>query len=197
MSGAYNKLIRISIILCLFVFTMLCWFNLEYIIIVATTNMQEFVFSILSIATKSIGLTTIFVTFFNKWLWRWKLFKFLAGDMPVLAEKYKGKLRFEYNGKVQERDSCIFIKQTFLSIFIRLETDESCSNSLTAVINEYNSSKSLIYTYLNTPRAEILDRSAIHFGTAMLNIDEDQETLSGNYFTIRNSRGSMKFYVKD
>ena len=48
----------------------------------------------------------------------------------------------------------------------------------------------LIYTYLNTPRAEIQDRSAIHYGTAMLSID-DPKHLAGNYFTIRKSRGSM------
>ena len=53
-------------------------------------------------------------------------------------------------------------------------------------------SKMLIYTYLNTPRAEIQDRSAIHYGAAMLNVD-DPKRLTGNYFTTRLSRGSMDF----
>lgn len=50
----------------------------------------------------------------------------------------------------------------------------------------------LVYIYFNEPRAEIQDRSAIHYGTAMLKISKHKE-LTGNYYTGRNSKGSMKF----
>ncbi|WP_418418279.1 hypothetical protein [Blautia sp.] len=55
-----------------------------------------------------------------------------------------------------------------------------------------NSEKQLIYTYLNTPRAELQNRSSIHYGTAMLRID-NPERITGNYYTSRLSRGSMDF----
>ena len=116
----------------------------------------------------------------------------IAGGMPVLAKKYKGKIRFHRDDIDQERDSEIGIEQTFLNVTVRLGTDESSSSSVTATIKEENGSKMLIYTYLNTPRAEIQDRSAIHYGTAMLNVD-DPKHLTGNYYTTRLSRGSMDF----
>ena len=116
----------------------------------------------------------------------------IAGGMPVLAKRYKGKIRFNREDRDQELDSEIGIDQTFLNIAITLETVESSSNSVTAAIKNENGSKMLIYTYLNTPRAEIQDRSAIHYGTAMLRVD-DPKHLVGNYYTSRVSRGSMDF----
>ena len=112
--------------------------------------------------------------------------------MPVLAKKYKGKIRFAQEDEEQERDSEIGIEQTFLNVTVKLGTDESSSNSVTATIKEENGSKKLIYTYLNTPRAEIQGKSAIHYGTAMLVVDNPKH-LTGNYYTTRLSRGSLEF----
>ena len=112
--------------------------------------------------------------------------------MPILAKKYKGKIRFHWDNQDQERDSVIGIEQTFLNVIVKFGTDESSSNSVIATIETINNEKQLIYTYLNTPRAEIQDRSAMHFGTAMLNVD-DSKHITGNYYTTRLSRGSMDF----
>ena len=71
-------------------------------------------------------------------------------------------------------------------------TNESSSNSITATIETINNEKQLVYTYLNTPRAEIQNRSAIHYGTAMLKVD-DSKHITRNYYTTRLSRGSMDF----
>lgn len=71
-------------------------------------------------------------------------------------------------------------------------TIESHSNSITAVIENVNNEKQLIYTFINTPKAELQDGSAIHFGTAMLCID-DPKRIRGNYYTSRLTRGSMDF----
>ena len=141
---------------------------------------------------EAIAISSLFMWAFNKWWWKYKVFNFLAGGMPVLSKSYKGKIRFVWEEKEQERGSEIGIEQTFLNVTVKLGTDESSSNSVTAVIKEENGSKMLIYTYLNTPRAEIQNRSAIHYGTAMLSID-DPKHLTGNYFTTRQSRGSMDF----
>ena len=70
--------------------------------------------------------------------------------------------------------------------------NESTSNSVTAGIEKVNNEQQLIYTYLNTPKAELQDRSAIHYGTAMLCVD-DSKKLTGNYYTSRSTRGSMMF----
>ena len=112
--------------------------------------------------------------------------------MPVLAKKYKGTIRFNWEGKEQERESEIGIEQTFLNVIVKLGTHESTSNSVTAVVETVNNEKQLVYTYLNTPRAELQNRSAIHYGTAMLRVG-DSTHLLGNYYTSRLSRGSMDF----
>ena len=149
-------------------------------------------YTLFGYAGEAIGITTIFMACFNKWWWKWKPLNMIAGGMPVLAKRYKGKIRFNREDRDQELDSEIGIDQTFLNIAITLETVESSSNSVTAAIKNENGSKMLIYTYLNTPRAEIQDRSAIHYGTAMLRVD-DPKHLAGNYYTSRVSRGSMDF----
>ncbi len=145
-------------------------------------------------AGEAIGTSAIVMAVFNKWGWKWKPLNFLAGGMPVLEKKYKGKIRFIWEGKEQERDSQIIIIQTFLKVVVKLGTAESSSNSITATIIETNNENQLIYTYENTPRAELQNRSAIHYGTAMLKVD-DPKHLTGNYYTGRLSRGSMDFWA--
>lgn len=45
---------------------------------------------------------------------------------------------------------------------------------------------------LNTPKAEVRHRSEIHYGTAMLYVD-NPKVLKGQYFTDRKSTGDMVF----
>ena len=116
----------------------------------------------------------------------------MTGELPVLAKHYKGTITFVWNDVQQTMNSEIWIEQTFLNVSVKLGTNESTSNSVTASIEKVNNEQQLIYTYLNTPRAELQDRSAIHYGTAMLCVD-DSKKLTGNYYTSRSTRGSMIF----
>lgn len=54
----------------------------------------------------------------------------------------------------------------------------------------------LTYCYLNVPQANVRERSAMHYGTAMLCV-ENPEELKGQYFSDRKTTGDMKFYVED
>lgn len=54
--------------------------------------------------------------------------------------------------------------------------------------------KKLIYTYLNSPRAEL--QSPIHYGTVILDIDNPNQ-LEGNYYTNRGTKGSMSFEINN
>ena len=106
---------------------------------------------------------------------RKKPFYFLTGELPVLAKHYKGTITFVWDGVKQTRNSEIWIDQTFLNVSVKLGTNESTSNSVTAGIEKVNNEQQLIYTYLNTPKAELQDRSAIHYGTAMLCVDDSRK----------------------
>ena len=109
-----------------------------------------------------------------------------------LAKHYKGTITFVWDGVEQTRNSEIGLIKRFLNVSVKLGTNESTSNSITASIEKVNSEQKLIYTYLNTPRAELQNRSAIHYGTAMLCVD-DSKKVTGNYYTSRLTRGSMMF----
>lgn len=138
---------------------------------------------------EAIGTAAIIMMVFNKWAWKWKWLSWIH-HIPVLAKEYKGTFISNYDGVA--RLGTIIINQTFLAVAVQYKTDESSSRSLTASFCEVQSVQHLIYTYQNEPRAEIQDRSPIHYGTAMLDASNPM-ILEGNYFTGRKTGGSMKF----
>lgn len=146
-------------------------------------------YNFLGFIGEAIGIAAIVMTVFNKWAWKWKWLHWMH-DVPVLARNYNGTFISDYDGV--KRFGMLVINQTFLTVTVQLKTDESNSRSLTASFSEVQSVKHLIYNYQNDPRAEIQDRSPIHYGTAMLNVSNPM-ILEGNYFTGRKSRGSMRF----
>ena len=193
MSEASKKFMKMSIWTTLVLFALrflIGWSELSEI----KQNMALFkgCYTVFGYAGEAIGVAALFMAGFNKWFWKWKPLNALAGGMPILAKKYKGKIRYVWESETKERESEIDIDQTFLNVTVKLGTVESSSNSVTATIETINNEKQLIYTYLNTPRAELQNRSAIHYGTAMLKLD-DVKHLTGNYYTSRLSRGSMDF----
>lgn len=146
-------------------------------------------YNFLGFIGEAIGIAAIVMAVFNKWAWKWKWLHWIH-DVPVLARNYNGTFISDYDDV--KRFGMLVINQTFLTVTVQLKTDESNSRSLTASFSEVQSVKHLIYNYQNDPRAEIQDRSPMHYGTAMLNVSNPM-ILEGNYFTGRKSRGSMKF----
>lgn len=146
-------------------------------------------YNFLGFIGEAIGIAAIVMAVFNKWAWKWKWLHWIH-DVPVLARNYNGTFISDYDDV--KRFGMLVINQTFLTVTVQLKTDESNSRSLTASFIEVQSVKHLIYNYQNDPRAEIQDRSPMHYGTAMLNVSNPM-ILEGNYFTGRKSRGSMKF----
>lgn len=195
MNESAKKFMSISIWIAVFLFAIRCFIGLNGI--TTSIGKQDYLdcgYSIYGYAGEAIGATAIFMALFNKWLWKKKPFCFLAGELPVLAKHYKGTITFVWNNAKQTRNSEIWIEQTFLNVSVKLGTVESSSNSVTATIEKINNEQLLIYTYLNTPKAELQDRSAIHYGTAMLCV-RDSTKLTGNYYTGRSTKGSMDFHA--
>ena len=139
---------------------------------------------------EAIGITTIIMALYEKWLWRLNKFE----DLPLLKKKYNGKLKSSYD-KI-ERDAQLVINQTLLSIHVILISNESKSKSISASIDDILGEKQLTYCYLNTPKVEFRNRSEIHYGTAMLSI-ANSDILIGQYFTDRCTRGDMEFIAEE
>lgn len=138
---------------------------------------------------EAIIVAAIVMSIFNKWAWKWKLL-YRLHNVPVLAKRYVGELKSDSGNKNLLGE--IIIHQTFLTLEVLFKTEESTSRSLTASINKLQSVHQLIYTYQNDPRGELQNRSPIHYGTVILNVN-NPKIMEGNYFTSRKSKGSMRF----
>ena len=190
MNDIVNKFMNISIWLTAIFLLIRCFISWADIKSAwETGNITTLCYNFYGFIGESIGISAIIMLIFNKYAWKWKLVRWMH-DTPVLAEKYTGTFVSDYDNI--ERSGNIIINQTFLSISVQLVTNESKSRSLSASLSNIQDVLYLIYTYQNDPRAEIQNRSPIHYGTAILDVS-NPAILEGNYFTGRNSRGSIKF----
>ena len=156
-----------------------------------SNNLVKCAYSIFGYAGEAIGIAALLMVLFNRFLWKWKPFNFILGENPVLAKKYKGTITYNYGKRKKTKDVEVEIRQTFLNVNITFTSDESRSNAIVASIETIDNEQRLIYTYHNVPNSTVQDRSPIHYGTAILSIDE-QANLAGNYYTSRCSRGQLK-----
>ena len=121
MTEASKKFVTLSIWVAVFIFALRCLISWSDITTaVAEKKIIECGYSVFGYAGEAIGITTVFMACFNKWWWKWKPLNWLSGGMPVLAKKYKGKIRFAQEDEEQERDSEIGIEQTFLNVTVKL-----------------------------------------------------------------------------
>lgn len=147
------------------------------------------IYVIFGFAGEAIGITAIIATFYERWLWRYIPLE----NTPKLFKEYEGVFISDYDNV--ERNARLEIKQTLLTVQVTLITGESRSKSISSSIDIILNEKQLTYCYLNTPRAMVRPRSEIHYGTAMLCI-ENLDEIHGQYFTDRKTTGDMKFTKK-
>lgn len=153
---------------------------------------------IFKVISNTVLVITLYGFAFNRYLWHLPVFTFMHWfvKVPYLAGEWTGIIRYKWPLDApdwSEKPMSIKIKQTFLHIQVSVKTDESWSKTIggTFDVDEDNGFSSLIYTYLNTPNADVRDRSQIHYGTAILSISDDMQTLHGNYFNDRKASGVM------
>lgn len=148
------------------------------------------IYNICGLAGEAIGATAIIATLYERWIWRYIPFE----NMPKLFKEYEGKFVSDYDNV--ERSASLEIKQTLLTIQVTLITGESRSKSISSSIDTILNEKQLTYCYLNTPQAMVRHRSEIHYGTAMLCI-ENPDKIHGQYFTDRKTTGDMIFTKRE
>lgn len=160
-----------------------------------------------SFVMDSIGKTVttigIICVLFCKHLWKCKLFKKWLVLIPDLSGIWEGNIDSDWiNGQKLDRslitDVTLSIKQSLFKVSCVLKTDESKSESFSSlfIIDEDNQRKQLLYSYQNVPNGDKLDDSPIHYGTVMLDINSNNNYLSGNYWTNRHTSGKIQFVLK-
>ena len=141
----------------------------------------------------AISITTIIVTIFVLWAWKFRIFRSWFVPIPNLNGNWKGRIKYNYEGKEKSHIIQVHIKQTFASIIVNLETTESKSKNFCGSFNidKNRGVKQLIYSYFNEPDVKYRDRSPLHYGTTKLDISQDNKTMEGEYWTNRGSVGSI------
>jgi hypothetical protein len=122
---------------------------------------------------------------FNRFLWRYSIFKYLGVEVPDLNGEWKGKLRSSYDNHNLERIVKVTIEQNWREMGMILTTDQSKSRTLTSSLLVMQSRRPiLIYNYFDEPRSSSVETMHSHRGTGFLELISSDE-LEGEYYTGR------------
>ncbi len=134
------------------------------------------------------------------WRWIWKRVPYLEKFFPDLNGIWWGSLQSNYRkpGATVPIDPipiAIRIRQSFFRTSVVLQSAESGSQSVREVleVDRNNGTYGIWYLYMNNPDLPLQERSRKHDGCAKLqmNLDVDRNHLTGQYFTERNTNGTM------
>nr|WP_316624993.1 hypothetical protein [uncultured Ruminococcus sp.] len=190
MGSNWKKFLQISLWLTVILFIIrliISWSDIA--LLLSHHSYWEFTYSLFGFIGEAIGVSTILMAIFNKWIWKASAIRWIH-NCPVLCKRYRGTFISDYDQ--QKRDGQIIVKQTFLSVSVRFVSGESSSKSITASFEHTDTFPSLVYTYINEPKGNIQERSPIHYGTVVFDVS-DPNHISGNYYTDRKTKGHMDF----
>lgn len=176
-------------------------FNIKkYISIIAGLAIILFVIGVcivkLSIFdSMSFSITIVFILscLFSTIMWKWKVFQGWLVPFPNLNGLWSGYIESTFENAKKKISIDVSIQQTFFHIQVCLKTKESKSNSVVASfnINKDRNIKQLCYTYRNEPKGKILDKSPIHYGSVLLDINASNKEMEGTYWTGRKTSGDI------
>ena len=128
---------------------------------------------------------------FDRCCWKWNLLSNVGLiKTPNLNGEWIGHLQTSHDGFNGKTVIILRIKQSWTQINIVLSTNTSSSHSETAsIITGHPKGIVLSYQYWNKPQANAIDTMHIHPGTTLLELNMEENTLNGEYYTGRD-RGS-------
>ena len=173
-----------------------------YIIIFVFTqnfNSIDFQKAITHIST-TISVNIVIWMIFINWAWKLKLFYPWLVKTPNLAGEWEGHIKSTWKNKELEPiPTLVKIEQSFFHIQVRVQTGESRSYSIGASfdIDKERGFQQLFYSYLNTPKPGVRDRSQIHYGSTLLNFEGfNVNEMNGEYCTTRETTGEISLKRK-
>lgn len=151
-----------------------------------------------NLPTAAVVLTVAF----DLWMWKWPGIRNLVAR-PRIGGTWTTTITPRPDAHIPPDGSrgpivaTTVIEQTFWTLVVSLTTTESRSTSLAAHIERDGASKKryqATYTYRNSPKAAVRDRSPVHVGAVHLNVDGDEPAaMEGSYWTDRLTAGDMEF----
>ena len=150
----------------------------------------------------TVGVVVVVLFAFDRWLWRVPLVA-RALHCPVLQGTWHGQLRSSWVDpttglSVGPVDVFLAITQTYSRISLRLMTPESASRSLVVSLDAPRDDIARVTsTYQNVPTLLIQDRSRIHHGALLLDVEGSPVSrLVGSYWTDRDTKGEVCFETR-
>lgn len=144
-----------------------------------------------------IGFWTIFLGFYEKWLWRYDVFGILFEPQPNLNGTWQGILKSNYVNPETKKDEpeieiYLTVTQTFSTINYKMFTKEMVSELISGkLLKDENGQFTLYGVYRSTPNILIQERSPIHLGA--IQIAYSNKKLEGSYWTHRETKGTILF----
>ena len=177
-------------------------FGTYIILFLATQDLNSIDFhKALSHISTTITINIILWLIFIKWAWKWRIFYPWLVPFPNLSGNWKGTVLSNWQGQTQqEKPIEISITQTFFNIQVRMKTDESRSYSVGASfdIDQDRGQQQLFYSYMNTPKASVREKSEMHYGSTVLNFEGFKVSkMEGDYWTSRETTGEIKLTRKN
>jgi hypothetical protein len=147
----------------------------------------------------TVSVVSAACVIFERWAWRWIIFKGWLVDVPHLQGTWSASLVSSWvDPKTGERlapiSAVMVIRQSFSTFSARLFTRESSSFFVAhKIVRQNDGVFQLFGVYQNTPDIALRgDRSEIHFGALMLEVRGDPALkLEGHYWTDRATKGSL------
>ena len=139
----------------------------------------------------SYAVTVVTLIFYIYEEWAWRIIPW--NRPPVLKKQYSGTIRYTFKGTAGEKPIGIQIKQTWLGIDIKTNTDINSSVTITAAIVSEFGQDVLYYTYMTNPSAATQKSNPIQHGTCRMVLEGDNKTIRGKYWTSSNTTGDIEW----
>jgi hypothetical protein len=171
-------------------------------IFLLTQNLESIDFhKALTHVSTTISINIILWMIFIAWAWKFKIFYPWLVPFPNLSGDWEGTIKSNWKEKELEPIPIeVSITQNFFNVQVRIKTKESRSYSIGASfdIDNERGFQQLFYTYLNTPKAGVKERSEMHYGSTILNFDGFKVTkMDGDYWTNRETTGEITLTKKN
>lgn len=153
----------------------------------------------------AVTIITIIGFSFCRFFWKCKLFKKWLVLIPDLNGNWEGVIESswvnpETKEKLEPIKAELTIKQSLFHISCIMKTTEMKSQSITAGFNIVPDDQvyQMVYTYMSIPKQNIQERSRIHYGTIIFDMQNncDCNEMTGNYWTGRNTNGFIRMEKK-
>lgn len=191
------RIINTKIFLYIFTFLIMLIFLINYWL---NNKIVDLNFMVKCIS-QSVTIISMFSFIFATFLWKFEKFQNWLVLVPNLNGIWEGEIRSDWissdtNKNLPPIHAQLIIKQSLFHISCVMKTKEMTSYSIIFgyILDSKNQKMQLSYTYASVPHQMIQERSPIHYGTVLLDIDGKQ--LSGMYWTGRKTTGDIKMTWK-